>query len=86
VLRTLARDERGVLTLAAAARRLGWAEERARAALDALVEAGLIGLVSEPDEAFAYPPGGQSADRPAPESYRCSPLVRLLFRRPAAGA
>ncbi|MFH8688627.1 BTAD domain-containing putative transcriptional regulator [Streptomyces anulatus] len=86
VLRTLARDERGVVTLAAAARRLGWTEERARTALDALVEAGLIGLVSEPDGAFAYPPGGQFAAPPSPESYRCSPLVRLLFRRPAAGA
>lgn len=85
VLRTLARSERGAFTPAAAARRLNWTEEHARMALDALVEAGLLGSVGEPDGVFAYPSDGHPAAYPAPERYRCSPLVRLLFSRPAQG-
>ncbi len=85
VLRTLARAERGAFTPAAAARRLNWSEERTRMALAALVEAGLLASVGEPDTVLVTPRGGGAAVRPARERYRCSPLVRLLFREPTAG-
>ncbi|MFC9858053.1 MULTISPECIES: AfsR/SARP family transcriptional regulator [unclassified Streptomyces] len=78
VLRTLARTEPGVFSPAGVARRLNWSEERARGALDALVEGGLLELATGPGGFLLHPSGGPSALAPAQERYRCTPLVRLL--------
>lgn len=94
VLRTLARTESGVFSPAGAAQRLNWSEDRARGALDALVEGGLLEMVGSPPGSAAaggaadrapggappLPPGGPSAAFTTQERYRCTPLVRLVVR------
>ncbi|MEU4265791.1 AfsR/SARP family transcriptional regulator [Streptomyces argenteolus] len=95
VLRTLARTEPGVFSPARAAQLLNWSEDRARRALDALVEGGLLELADGAPRVGAaadvgaevtpggFPPlasGGPSGLLPAQDRYRCTPLVRLMAR------
>ncbi|MFI8438412.1 BTAD domain-containing putative transcriptional regulator [Streptomyces sp. NPDC079020] len=80
VLRTLARTAPEVFSPVGAARRLNWSEERARQALDALVEGGLLEVAAAPGGMPPHPPGGRAVLTPVREHYRCTPLVRLLVR------
>ncbi|WP_107407567.1 BTAD domain-containing putative transcriptional regulator [Streptomyces griseus] len=96
VLRALARTEPGSVSPACLARRLDWSEDRARGALEALVEAGLLEVVAGRPLVGAVADGGTEAAPGGPppyppavapppqDRYRCTPLVRLMARGTAA--